>query len=65
MNTHLQKYQNRMMKKENLKVTSEQVENFLRNDQMCEIIELIKDLANSSYSVEALKQDILESLTDE
>ena len=27
-------------------ITSEQIENFLKNDQMSEIIELIKDLAN-------------------
>ena len=43
-------------------ITSEQVEDFLANDQMSEVIELIKDIANGSYSAEALKQDILESL---
>jgi hypothetical protein len=43
-------------------ITSEQVEDFLANDQMSEVIELIKDIANGSYSADALKEDILESL---
>ena len=63
MTTHLQNYQNRMMKR-NLTITAEQVEDFLANDQMSEIVELIKDIANGSYSADALKEDILESLTD-
>jgi hypothetical protein len=49
------------MKINTIEITSEQIENFLENDQMSEIIELIKDLANGDYSIEALKQDILET----
>ena len=44
-----------------IEITTEQIENFLKNDQMSEIIELIKDLANGDYSTDALKQDILET----
>ena len=43
-------------------ITTEQVKDFLANDQMGEVIELIKDIANGSYSADALKEDILESL---
>ena len=42
-------------------ITTEQVKDFLANDQMGEVIELIKDIANGSYSADALKEDILES----
>ena len=40
-------------------ITSQQVEDFLANDQMSEVIELIKDIANGSYSADALKENIV------
>lgn len=43
-------------------ITFEQVEDFLANDQLSEIIEILKDIANGDYSADALKEDILENL---
>lgn len=40
-------------------ITSQQVEDYLANDQMSEVIELIKDIANGSYSADALKENIV------
>jgi len=59
MKEHLENYQKRMMLKDNVTITSEQVENFFKYEQLDDLLEVLKDLANGDYKPLQLKQDIL------
>ena len=59
MNKHTENYQKRMMLKDHITITSEQVENFFKYEQLDDLLEILKDIANGDYSPMQLKQDIL------
>ena len=61
MNKHTENYQKRMMLKDHVTITSEQVENFYKYEQLDDLLEILKDIANGDYSPLQLKQDIFKN----